>query len=335
MSEFPNSIRLSAPVRITEQVWPEVVVPVVSICCITYQHVNFIRDAIEGFLMQETTFPVEIIIRDDASTDGTAEIVREYQEKFPQLIRTILHSENQYSLGKRAFPETYAMARGEFIAICEGDDYWISKEKLQKQVDLIEEHPEAVLCGARCLVCEEPNKTPYRIEPDIPGSILKNIKPGDYIFGKSYLRTPTRLLRSGIVKQFVEWGKGKNIAADWSLLLFCAWHCRNSSKGILFLDEPTAVYREHQGGVWTGIGNIEKAIWNLDILQPFTEIFKEQQLEHIKNIIDSNVLTLAYSFNLKADKRLKYCLKAICMQPFSYSIWKCTFSSIKNLILKS
>ena len=101
----PKSGSLSAPVRITGQVWPEGMVPVVSICCITYQHVNFIREAVEGFLMQETTFPVEIIIRDDASTDGTAEIVREYQEKYPQLIRTILHTENQSSKGKIAFPE--------------------------------------------------------------------------------------------------------------------------------------------------------------------------------------------------------------------------------------
>ena len=335
MSEFPNSIRLSAPVRITEQVWPEGTVPVVSVFCITYNHVNFIRDAIEGFLMQETTFPVEIFIHDDASSDGTAEIVKEYAEKYPKLFWTVLQTENQWSKGNKKILNDYLMKqRGEFIALCEGDDYWISKEKLQKQVDLIEEHPEAVLCGARCLVCEEPNKTPYRIEPDMPGSILKNIEPEDYIFGKSYLRTPTRLLRSGIVKQFVEWGKGKNIAGDWSLLLFCAWHCRNSMNGILFLDEPTAVYREHQGGVWTGISNTEKALWSLDILQPFVEIFNGKALEHIKNIVDSNVLKLAYSSKLHANKRLKYCLKAICIQPFSCSIWKCMFSSLKHLILQ-
>ena len=103
--------RLEKPVRITQQVWPEGTVPVVSICCITYQHVNFIRDAVEGFLMQETTFPVEIIIRDDASLDGTTQIVSSYQVKYPRLIRTILHTENQYSLGKKAFPETFAIAR--------------------------------------------------------------------------------------------------------------------------------------------------------------------------------------------------------------------------------
>ena len=96
--------------------------PVVTIRCITYNHHNFIRHAIEGFLMQETTFPVEIIIHDDASTDGTAEIVKEYAEKQPQLFRTILQKENQYSSG--GWPKVrkmlFSMCRGKFIALCEG-----------------------------------------------------------------------------------------------------------------------------------------------------------------------------------------------------------------------
>jgi glycosyltransferase involved in cell wall biosynthesis len=139
--------RLEKPVRITEQVWPEGTVPVVSICCITYQHVNFIRDAIEGFLMQETTFPVEILIHDDASTDGTAEIVVEYQEKYPQLFRTVLQKENQWSKRNRQpFVEFKAMARGEFIALCEGDDYWTCKEKLQMQVFYLEINEKYSAC---------------------------------------------------------------------------------------------------------------------------------------------------------------------------------------------
>jgi glycosyltransferase involved in cell wall biosynthesis len=85
---------LPRPVRITEHQWPEGTVPLVTITCVTYQHVNFIRDAIEGFLMQETTFPVEILIHDDASTDGTADIVREYEAKYPHLIKPIYQMEN-------------------------------------------------------------------------------------------------------------------------------------------------------------------------------------------------------------------------------------------------
>jgi len=137
-----QSNRIEKPIRITEQVWPESTVPLVTVRCITYNHANFIRDAIEGFLMQETTFPLEIIIHDDASTDGTAQIVKEYQAKFPHLFRIILQKENQFSKGNsKPFEDIYASARGEFLAYCEGDDFWISKEKLQKQVEYLENHP--------------------------------------------------------------------------------------------------------------------------------------------------------------------------------------------------
>jgi len=131
--------RLPTPVRITEQTWPEGTVPVVSIFCITYNHEKFIRDAIEGFLMQETTFPVEIFIHDDASTDGTTEIIKEYAQKYPQLFRMVLQSENQYARKRFAFLFEYlSRQRGEFIAFCEGDDYWMSLSKLQKQVEILE-----------------------------------------------------------------------------------------------------------------------------------------------------------------------------------------------------
>jgi glycosyltransferase involved in cell wall biosynthesis len=142
-------MRLSEPKRITDQSWPDGTVPVVSIFSITYNHVNFIRDAIEGFLMQETTFPVEIFIHDDASTDGTAEIVKEYADKYPWLFRTLLQTENQWSKGiaNSLFFRLMQEQSGEFIALCEGDDYWTDERKLQKQVTFLWNNPEFVACG--------------------------------------------------------------------------------------------------------------------------------------------------------------------------------------------
>ena len=134
-----NYTPLPKPARITEQHWPEGTVPLVSIRCITYNHVNFIRDAIEGFLMQETTFPVEILIHDDASTDGTADIVREYEAQYPQLFMAIYQTENQYSKGNK--PGQFLRPQlGRYIAICEGDDYWTDAEKLQRQVLFLNDH---------------------------------------------------------------------------------------------------------------------------------------------------------------------------------------------------
>jgi hypothetical protein len=133
---------LPHPVRITEQVWPEGAVPVVSVFCITYNHEKFIRDAIEGFLMQETTFPVEIFIHDDASTDGTAQIVKEYAEKYPQLFWTVLQTENQWAKGNtKILFEYLSKQRGQFIAMCEGDDFWTLAKKLYIQVEYLRNNP--------------------------------------------------------------------------------------------------------------------------------------------------------------------------------------------------
>jgi len=119
--------------------------PLVSICCITYNHENYIRDALEGFLMQKTDFPFEIIIHDDASTDATADIIKRFEEKYPDIIKPIYQIENQYSKGKRASLFTFKAARGKYVALCEGDDYWIDPLKLQKQITEMEKHPECYI----------------------------------------------------------------------------------------------------------------------------------------------------------------------------------------------
>ncbi len=116
--------------------------PLVSICCITYNHEKYIRDAIESFLMQETDFPFEIIIHDDASTDRTANIIREYEKRYPDLIKPIYQTENQYSKGVKPSLLVYKESKGKYIAICEGDDYWTDPLKLQKQIMEMEKHPE-------------------------------------------------------------------------------------------------------------------------------------------------------------------------------------------------
>ena len=122
------------------------VIPLVSICCITYNHEKYIKEALDSFLMQETSFPYEIIIHDDASTDGTREIIKEYAEKNSNIF-LVLQKENKYSRGIKIFPNyIFPLARSKYIAICEGDDYWTDPRKLQKQIDHMEKHPECTLC---------------------------------------------------------------------------------------------------------------------------------------------------------------------------------------------
>lgn len=122
--------------------------PLVSICSITYNHAPFIRQCLDGFLMQQCNFPIEIIINDDCSTDGTTEIIREYAEKYPDKIFPVFHEENQWSKGERGIFQKFVFpkARGKYIALCEGDDYWTDPLKLQKQVDFLESHPDYSMC---------------------------------------------------------------------------------------------------------------------------------------------------------------------------------------------
>lgn len=119
----------------------------VSIYCLAYNHGRYIRDALEGFVRQKTTFRYEVIIHDDASQDDTAKIIEEYAQKYPDIIKPIIQVENMYSKGVdilRTFIKP--KVQGKYIAICEGDDYWITSDKLQKQVDFLETHIDYSAC---------------------------------------------------------------------------------------------------------------------------------------------------------------------------------------------
>lgn len=118
----------------------------VSVICITYNQVDYIRDAIDSFLMQKTNFDFEILIHDDASTDGTAEIVKEYADRYPDKIKAVLQTENQYSKGVKV-SDTFLvpLMRGHYVAFCEGDDFWCDPNKLQIQYDYMESHPDCAM----------------------------------------------------------------------------------------------------------------------------------------------------------------------------------------------
>lgn len=121
--------------------------PLVSVCCLVYNHEPYLRDCFEGFVKQQTTFPFEILVHDDASTDHSADIIREYTAKYPHLFKPIYQTENQYSKGIRVTNQyQYPRAQGKYIAICEGDDYWTDPNKLQMQVDFLEAHPDYSMC---------------------------------------------------------------------------------------------------------------------------------------------------------------------------------------------
>jgi glycosyltransferase involved in cell wall biosynthesis len=123
--------------------------PTVIVWCLTYNQKGFIRDALDGFVMQQTNFPFEVVVHDDASTDGTTDIVMEYAERYPEIIKPMVETENQWQKGGlkhiiSIMNEQHR--RGKYIAFCEGDDYWIDPNKLQRQVDFLESNPDYSMC---------------------------------------------------------------------------------------------------------------------------------------------------------------------------------------------
>lgn len=174
--------------------------PLVSISCITYNHAPYIRDCLEGFLMQKTDFPFEILIHDDASTDGTADIIREYQKKYPDIIKPILREKNLYSQGVRMMNQfNYERAKGKYIAFCEGDDYWNDSNKLQIQYDFMESHEDCALCYHGMYILNHLKK--FYIRENFPNkSILKHESNISFeiLALNSNIRTPSVFFRKEI-----------------------------------------------------------------------------------------------------------------------------------------
>lgn len=228
----------------------------VSICCITYNHAPYIRQCLDGFIMQKTNFKYEILIHDDASTDGTADIIREYEAKYPDIFKPIYQTENQYSKGKN-ISATYNWPRavGKYIAQCEGDDYWTDPLKLQKQVDFMEANPEYVLCCHRYKIYNQDDGT---WDNDYASHIL-NSYPNGYVFTNKenlnvgwFTKTMTLLIRNDALKNmpntrdFKYW---RDFHMNYYLL--------KQGGGFCFPFDG-AVYRRHDGSVHSSKSVMDK-----------------------------------------------------------------------------
>lgn len=216
----------------------------VSINCETYNHQCYITDAIEGFLMQKTAFPFEILIHDDASTDKTPDIIKRYQVKFPHLINPIYQTENQYSKGVQVERINEARAKGKYIAYCEGDDYWIDPYKLQKQVDYMQVHPECSMCvhtAYRVL----PNKT-KRLTHVRPSSKNRIFTTEDVIRGGGGLFATNSIMYPAKFKTYRPNFYTNAPVGDYPLAIYLALQGT-----VYYMDEFMSAYRVGVQGSWT------------------------------------------------------------------------------------
>lgn len=203
--------------------------PLVSIICTAYNHEVYIKDALEGFLMQKTNFTFEIIISDDASTDKTASIIKQYEINYPQLFKTFYHKENQYSKGiPFFFEELIPACSGKYIAICEGDDFWTDPFKLKKQVDFLEANNDYGLCYTKCNIIGS-HKT-----------IGKPLKDSS-LFVNNTIPTLTTMFKKDIVIQYKK--EISPLDETWIMGDYPMWLYIFINSKIHFLSESTAAYR--------------------------------------------------------------------------------------------
>jgi glycosyltransferase involved in cell wall biosynthesis len=210
--------------------------PLVSICCLTYNHEAYIRQCLEGFVMQKTNFQFEVLIHDDASTDSTADIILEYVSKYPNIIKPIYQTENQYLKGINVSAEyQYLRAKGKYIALCEGDDYWTDPYKLQKQVDFLEANPNYAMVHTRYLIYVEKTKSFEQVAPvEKSGDIFYELLASNQIATLSVLMRKDCLIEA-INANILNLNF---LTGDYPLWLFFAQRYK-----IGYLSDCTAVYR--------------------------------------------------------------------------------------------
>jgi len=271
--------------------------PVVSILCDTFNHEGFIKETLEGFLKQETTFPFEIIVHDDASKDATPAIVKEYAERYPLIIKTVLQKENQYSQKINFWSDvTFPMAQGKYIALCEGDDYWIDELKLQKQVDFLENNPDYVITWTDFYTRKGSELVPNDFKESLPAVYTVDF---DTLFKPYCTYTLTSLFRKEAVdpldyKKF-KYGKDNTLYA----LALC------HGKGA-FLNFQAAVYRWHPGGVYSLKTPFFQRYSSYQNIKEILEKIPQARTKNIKGVMASLLKASAFeALKLRKNEEFK------------------------------
>jgi len=278
----------------------------VSISCITYNHEKYISEALESFLMQKTNFKYEILIHDDASTDNTAKIIREYEKKYPEIIKPIYQTVNQYSKKiKITIIYNYPRAKGKYIALCEGDDYWTDPFKLQKQVDYMELHPECSLCTHAAEIRSSRKKLIRNIRPYTKNrfySVEEVISGGGGLFA-----TSSMLFKTAIVKKMPHFYMIAPVG-DAPLTIFLAL------KGhVYYIDCCMSVYRYMVEDSWSrrNLLNHKAITEHIDrtnnVLREIDEYADYKYTKTInEKILQNKFAVLRNNFNIKKIKLAKY-----------------------------
>lgn len=275
----------------------------VSICCLAYNHEKYIRKTLEGFVNQITDFDYEILIHDDCSTDNTVEIIKEYERKYPEIVKSVYQKENQYSKGiKVSNVFQFPRAKGKYIAMCEGDDYWSDEYKLQQQFDALEGNPDCSICTHIVQHIDEVGKTVNYIQPDpslslllnesviLSNQIFKNVlkktiipfQTSSYFFKREYVMEYLGNFSKKL--EFLNFG---DVPLTW--YLFTKGDC-------YYIDKIMSYYRENSIGSWSEKhSEIDYLLKHYEQLFIFFDIFNK----FTNNKYDSLIVFLIEKYNYK------------------------------------
>lgn len=268
--------------------------PKVSIFCISYNQEKYIAQTLDSFLMQKTDFAFEVIIGDDSSTDETPRIIADYAKKYPDIIKPILRKRNIGA--QKNFVETLNQTKGEYIALCEGDDFWTDDTKLQKQFDFLSKNPDYSLCFHLVKVFYENEEKATETFPDFKNSTEFTLKE---LIKRNYIQTNSVMYRRLNYENIPV----DILPLDWYLHLY---HAKNGKIG--FINEVMSAYRRHPGGIWWDSHSDMDKIWlkyGVDHFSMYCEIFKlfEGSVEY-RDSIKANIFR-TFGILLDIDRKYK------------------------------
>lgn len=275
----------------------------VSIRCTVYNHGKYLRQTLDGFVNQKTNFKFEAIVHDDASTDNSADIILEYANKYPEIIKPLLECKNQFSRGKGYVSKAInPMLRGKYIAICEGDDYWTDPNKLQKQVDFMESHPDFTFCFHNAILHFENGS-----QPDKPFTNLETREYSekelidDWKAPTAAFLFPSKILNSPIYQQVL--ASKKLIVGDNPLMRTCMHYGRAYA-----FAEPMSVYRIQPTGATQHLNDLDNVLKLMEQEAEYMNIFGGYSIKRGKKYIGSMV---ANCIILLKNKRLKDSIRVL------------------------
>lgn len=262
----------------------------ISCICIAYNHERYIRDTLDSILAQKSEYKFELIIHDDCSTDSTRDILNEYKNRFPDIIRLILQKENQYSQNKKLLPLAIPFVKGEFVAVCEGDDFWIDEYKIQKQIKKMYQHENIKICFT----------SGYALFNTSTSKLISFHKDTEQVFsaeqviqgGGNFMPTASIMFRTEALKSLPNFFYTAPVE-DYFLQI-----CASLYNGAIYIPDTTSVYRINTIGSWTSQRKsitLDKILKEGELyIDSFSELKKLNLNPHIINSqIAKQYITLA------------------------------------------